>query len=116
MLESRPPFELNSRMAYAEGRTYFDADSHLMETPDWLPSYVDAPFRDRIHPFSLGSTGTRDRVRKMIDRGRRRAGDPQERSGYEAELMTRKSWDAYGAFHRDDRSRALARTRRGGLP
>lgn len=94
-------------MAYAQGRTYFDADSHLMETPEWLGSYADPAFRDRIRPFSLGSTGTSDRVQAMIERGKRRAGDPAERPGHEAELLTRKSWDAYGAFHAEDRSRAL---------
>ncbi|HXJ32915.1 MAG TPA: amidohydrolase family protein [Candidatus Eisenbacteria bacterium] len=94
-------------MPYAEGRSYYDADSHLMETPEWLPAYADPPFRDRIRPFSLGGTGLPEQAQRMIDRGRRRAGDPAERERHEAELMTRKSWDAYGAFHREDRSRAL---------
>ena len=94
-------------MPYAEGRTFLDADSHLMELPEWLPSYAEPAFRGRIKPYSLGSTGTNDRVRTMIERGTRRAGVPSERPGHEAELLTRKSWDAYGAFHAEDRSRAL---------
>jgi uncharacterized protein len=94
-------------MPYAEGRTFYDADSHLMELPDWLPAYADPGFRDRIPDFSLGSTGSRERVRKMIDRGKSRAGVAAERAAAEGELMTRKSWDAYGAFDREDRSRAL---------
>ena len=94
-------------MPYAQGRTFFDADSHVMELPEWLPSYAEPAFRERVKPFSLGSTGTNDRVRAMIERGKRRAGDPAERPGHEAELLTRKSWDAYGAFHPEDRSRAL---------
>ena len=94
-------------MPYATGRTFYDADSHVMETPEWLPGYADAAFRERIRRFSLGSTGLPRAVRDMIERGRRRAGDPAERPGHEAELLTRKSWDAYGAFHREDRSRAL---------
>ena len=94
-------------MPYAEGRTFFDADSHVMETPEWLSAYADPQFRDRIRPFSYGSTGVPERVRVMLERGRRRAGNPAERAGYETELMTRKSWEAYGAFHSGDRSRAL---------
>lgn len=94
-------------MPYAEGRIFYDADSHLMETPDWLASYADPAFRDRIPPYSLGGTGPAGFARKMIDRGRQRAGDPAERVAHEAQLMTRKSWDAYGAFHADDRRRAL---------
>lgn len=98
---------LNRRMPYATGRTYLDADAHIMELPEWLPTYVEPPFRDRIVPFSLGSTGTQSRVREMIERGKQRAGASEHRPGHEAELLTRKSWDAYGAFHADDRSRAL---------
>jgi uncharacterized protein len=94
-------------MPYAEGRPCHDADSHLMETPEWLPSYADPAFRDRIAPYSLGGTGPAAFVRKMIERGRSRAGNPAERPGHEAELLTRKSWDAYGAFHAADRTRAL---------
>jgi predicted TIM-barrel fold metal-dependent hydrolase len=94
-------------MAYVHGRTFYDADSHLMELPEWLPSYADPALRDRITPFSLGSTGARAGVERMIARGQARASNPAERARHEAELMTRKSWDAYGAFDRPDRTRAL---------
>lgn len=94
-------------MPYAEGRLYHDADAHIMELPEWLPSYADPVFRERIRPFSLGSTGTARHVRAMIERGVQRAGNEAERAGHEAELLTRKSWDAYGAFHAEDRRRAL---------
>src|SRR5262245_52183073 len=94
-------------MPYAEGRLFYDADSHLMETPEWLASYADPAFRSRIPGFSLGGTGPEAFVEKMIARGRSRAGIAAERAAHEAELMTRKSWDAYGAFHADDRRRAL---------
>ncbi len=94
-------------MPYASGRRFYDADSHLMETPEWLASYADPAFRDRIPSFSLGGTGLPDVVQAMIARGRRRAGDPAERAAHEAALLTRKSWDAYGAFHGEDRRRAL---------
>ena len=94
-------------MPYAEGRRFYDADSHLMETPEWLASYADPAFRERIPGFSLGGTGPANFVEKMIARGRSRAGIPAERAAHEAELMTRKSWDAYGAFDREDRRRAL---------
>ncbi|MBM4362183.1 MAG: amidohydrolase family protein [Deltaproteobacteria bacterium] len=94
-------------MPYASGRTYLDADAHVMELPDWLAGYADPAFRARIAPFSLAASGRRDEVLAMMDRGRSRAGDPAERAAHEAELLTRKSWDAYGAFHREDRSRAL---------
>jgi predicted TIM-barrel fold metal-dependent hydrolase len=94
-------------MPYAEGRAFHDADSHVMELPEWLPSYAEPAYRSRIPSFSILSAGSRARVEPMIARGRLRAGNVAERAGHEAELMTRKSWDAYGAFHPDDRRRAL---------
>ena len=94
-------------MPYAEGRDFFDADSHVMELPGWLNGYADPAVRNKLPGFSLGSSGTVDRVANMIARGTSRAGVPEERAAYEAELLMRKGWDAYGAFHAEDRRRAL---------
>ena len=44
-------------MAYAEGRTFFDADSHVMELPDFLLDFADAALRDRLPPLSVSSGG-----------------------------------------------------------
>lgn len=35
---------------YVTGRIYFDADSHLMETENWLMRYADPDVRDRLKP------------------------------------------------------------------
>jgi predicted TIM-barrel fold metal-dependent hydrolase len=92
-------------MPYAEGRVYYDADSHLMETSDWLVQYADPDIRDRIRPLYLGGAG------KLADQAVRDA--DQRKAGavalddIEAALMTRKGWSAYGAFDPDERSRAL---------
>jgi predicted TIM-barrel fold metal-dependent hydrolase len=94
-------------MPYAEGRTFYDADSHVMELPEWLSSYIEPALRSDVPRFSLGTSGAVARVEQMIETGQRRAGDPAERAASEADLMTRKSWEAYGAFHREDRARAL---------
>jgi hypothetical protein len=40
-------------MPYAEGRLFYDADSHLMETPEWLAEH--APFRRRNQDERPGS-------------------------------------------------------------
>jgi predicted TIM-barrel fold metal-dependent hydrolase len=94
-------------MPYAEGRLFYDADSHIMELPGWINGYVDPKYRDRIPTFSLAASGRRKHVDEMIVRGKNRANNQDERHAHEAELMTRKSWDAYGAFDKDDRKRAL---------
>jgi uncharacterized protein len=92
-------------MPYAEGRSYYDADSHVMETSDWLVRYADPDIRDRIRPLYLGGAGklADDAVR---DADQRKAG-AVGLDDIEAGLMTRKGWSAYGAFDPDERSRAL---------
>ena len=37
---------------YAGGRKCYDADSHLMETIDWLSHYADPSIRDDLPSFS----------------------------------------------------------------
>ena len=42
-------------MAYAHGRTFFDADSHVMELRNFLLDHADPQHRDRIPPLSVSS-------------------------------------------------------------
>ena len=39
--------------------TIFDADSHLMETGDWLREYADPDVRDRLLPLSFDAAGSK---------------------------------------------------------
>jgi predicted TIM-barrel fold metal-dependent hydrolase len=92
-------------MPYAEGRTYHDADSHVMETPDWLVPYADPAIRERLRPLFVSAVKPGEE--SMIDELRRRRLDPADRARAEAEIMLRKNWSALGSFAREDRSRAL---------
>ena len=68
----RSPEDRGFEMAYAEGRTYLDADSHVMELPGWLESYADPAIRDRLRPLQLGGAGA------LADRA---VADAQRRQG-----------------------------------
>jgi uncharacterized protein len=92
-------------MSYVEGRTVHDADSHVMETPDWLVPWADPPVRERMKPLYLSRVKPGEET--FIDQFRRQHADPAERSGLEAEIMLRKNWSALGSFVREDRPRAL---------
>jgi len=92
-------------MPYAQGRTYFDADSHLMETSDWLVGYADPELRDRIRPLYLGGAGAMAE-QAVVDAEARR-GDEQAAVELEGALMKAKGWNALGAFDPAERSRAL---------
>jgi uncharacterized protein len=89
-------------MPYAEGRTYNDADSHIMETRDWLASYIDPRLRDRLPPPDFARTG------RMADAiGKTRDANHWKSVNLEANLMNLKGWDAYGATDSAERTRAL---------
>ena len=39
-------------MPYAEGRIFNDADSHVMETHDWMTRYADPGIREQLPPLA----------------------------------------------------------------
>ncbi|MBI3249198.1 MAG: amidohydrolase family protein [Deltaproteobacteria bacterium] len=89
-------------MPYAEGRTYHDADSHLMETHDWLTLYADPHVRERMLPPYFGAAG------RMVEAlGKKRDADHWAAVNIEANLLNLKGWDALGATDPAERTRAL---------
>ncbi|MCC6434610.1 MAG: amidohydrolase family protein [Acidimicrobiales bacterium] len=93
-------------MPYAEGRTFFDADSHIMELPDWLVSHADPAMRDRIPPLSVSSGGP---MAEKMQRYAEAGGHPADKV---EELLRNviagpKNYEALGAFNAAERTRAL---------
>jgi predicted TIM-barrel fold metal-dependent hydrolase len=92
-------------MPYAEGRTYYDADSHLMELGDWLSQYADPRVRDRIRPLELGGAGAM--AEAAVRAAEQRRDNPDAAIAFDANVMGPKGWNALGAFDAGERSRAL---------
>ncbi len=92
-------------MPYVEGRIVHDADSHVMETPDWLFAHADPEVRARLEPLRM--TTLKPGEENFIDELRRRHRDPADRPEADAKLMIRKNWGAMGSFLKEDRPRAL---------
>src|ERR1700722_19801209 len=83
----------------------FDADSHLMETPDWLGEFADESVRTRLEPLGLAGAGAKatelmESLPELWDSHRTQEIGPEVLSGP-------KGWLAPGALDTEVRSRVL---------
>src|SRR5580692_8512741 len=63
------------RMTYATNRLYCDADSHIMETVDWIEKHADPESRARLPQLSLvkSATATFDFIHEAVEKQKTRA-------------------------------------------
>jgi len=97
-------------MPYAEGRIFNDADSHFMETKDWIFQYADPKVRPKLAPMDFeacGGRATAELVSALPSMIERRKKDPAAMERAEAKILERKSWHALGGYDPDKRTRAL---------
>jgi predicted TIM-barrel fold metal-dependent hydrolase len=92
-------------MPYVENRVVHDADSHLMELPDALDSFLEARFRARYDALPKLTKLPRDA--EYVQHARAQHDNAQFRSGADENILLRKNYEALGSFRREDRPRAL---------
>ena len=83
----------------------FDADSHLMETPDWLGEFADESVRGRLEPLGLlgAGAGAAELMAKLPD-----VWDSHRDQEIGPEVLKGpKGWMAPGALDTEVRSRVL---------
>jgi predicted TIM-barrel fold metal-dependent hydrolase len=83
----------------------FDADSHLMETPDWLGEFADESVRSRLEPLGLlgAGAGAAELMAKLPD-----VWDSHRDQEIGPEVLKGpKGWMAPGALDTEVRSRVL---------
>src|SRR4051795_9267957 len=94
-------------MSYADRHPIYDADSHVMELPNWLEQFADSGTRARLRPLYLGAAGA------MAEAAVQRAAERSATGPLTLEqldphlLLNSKGWDAIGAFDASERSRVL---------
>ena len=96
-------------MPYASGRLLLDADSHVMELPDFLTDHADPDTRDALPPINFGAGG---KMQNMLERAAASRGDRTDVVRSLVDLgdgliAGPKGYDALGAFDRDERAVAL---------
>ena len=92
-------------MAYASGRFVMDADSHVMELPDFLDDYLPS---EQVALLAKGLFGPR---REILDRALaaavQRGSDEEEARQSEERLLRDKGWMAMGGWDPVERRRVL---------
>ncbi|HET6593901.1 MAG TPA: amidohydrolase family protein [Pseudomonadales bacterium] len=92
-------------MSYAAGRVIYDADSHVMETREWLDPFMDADLKAKLRPLYGRKPG---RIDKILEQAKARKGDAQaEAKAFENPIAGPKGWIAAGAFDPQERARVL---------
>lgn len=91
---------------YVQNQTIHDADTHIMELPDYLDEFVEPAYRDALKAKILGYRKRYQDlswVQELVDR----YDDPEFKAGADENIMIRKRHEALGAFRKEDRSRAI---------
>jgi predicted TIM-barrel fold metal-dependent hydrolase len=96
---------------YARGRKLYDADSHIMETADWLASHADPSIRDDLPSF-VPQGGKASEAGRMllgsIEEAEKRRADPEATRKLEENVISGpKGWLAHGATDPTERRRTL---------
>lgn len=80
-----------------------DADSHVMEPPDWYVPYADPVLRERLRPaYELNRS-----EQEELERHRALQADAAYRAAEAEQVWLRKNWKATGSLIAEDRPRAL---------
>ncbi|MCV0384151.1 MAG: amidohydrolase [Erythrobacter sp.] len=94
-------------MTYEYGRVINDADSHTMETADWLYDYLDTDeLREKYG--TLYRADKSGRVVSIIEKAKERSNDSEaDAAAAENPIAGDKGWAAFGAFDASERTRML---------
>ena len=92
-------------MTYAGTRDILDADSHVMELPDFLDEFVEPDVAERLRRRPLEVAAPL--VEEAVSRAERRRSSAEESAMAEERLLVDKGWLAMGAFDSQERSRVL---------
>jgi predicted TIM-barrel fold metal-dependent hydrolase len=93
-------------MPYATDRPYCDADSHIMETRDWIANFTDPDILAKLPEMSLLKSGTKsfEVINEAVLKQKQRAAVG---SAVVDVVKGLKGWNAPGAFDAAERTAAL---------
>jgi len=93
---------------YAHRENIYDADTHMMERPDWIYDFADKDIRDKLEPIVEGHKETIERIDLAISNFNQRKASQEILLKAKEEFMSwdHKGWEGLGAF--DGKERKIA--------
>ena len=87
-------------MKYAHRDDIYDADTHMMERPDWIYEFADKDIRDELEPIAEGNKETLLTIDKALEsfQNRQSSEDTLKKAKEEFMSWKHKGWDGLGAF------------------
>lgn len=94
-------------MSYAEGRRYYDADSHIMETVGWLHEHATRDEGKLFEPLTPRGAGSRALDAIAAAEARRASAEATAQLLERPIISGPKGWSAFGASTPEERKKAL---------
>ncbi len=93
-------------MPYGSNRLYCDADSHIMETVDWVEKHADPAVREKLPQLALTKAGgaTANFINEAVAKQQDRAARGKVHTDV---VRGSKGWGAFGAFDPVERKKAM---------
>src|SRR4051794_23947562 len=92
-------------MSYANGRIIHDADSHVMETRDWLAAFADSEYATQVQSLFGAASSPIDTL--VAEAKKRRTDSEAAQKAATNPIAGPKGWSAYGAFDPDERAKVV---------
>ena len=95
-------------MTYAHREDIYDADTHMMEHPNWIRDFADKDIKNHLEPIVEGDKEVLERIELAIENFNLRQRDPLKLNKAKDEFMgwKHKGWEGLGAFNAEERKLA----------
>ncbi len=95
-------------MTYAHRDQIYDADTHMMERPDWIAEFSDSSIRPYLEPFVGGKKEILKQIDSAIKSFNERKSNKEIASKASKDFMSMKykGWNGLGAFNASERKLA----------
>ena len=95
-------------MTYAHRKDIYDADTHMMEHPNWIYDFASEDVKEHLEPIVEGDKEVFERIDKAIANFENRQSSSAALEQAKKDFMTwnHKGWEGLGAFNAEERKLA----------